>query len=101
MRRRTGKSRRTFTYSHNLIFTYSLLFLTASSLHAQGNVDASRTGTIERTVQLTPGDLPSLNATRVSTFAGLQLITLTPEIRSERRLKGEGQYTLTSFYLRG
>lgn len=49
----------------------------------------TRNGGTERTVRMTPSDLPSLNATRVNAVAGLQLITLTPEIRLERRLKSE------------
>ena len=42
-----------------------------------------------RNVQVTPADLPSLGAERVHALANLELITLTPAIRSERRLSNE------------
>jgi S1-C subfamily serine protease len=42
-----------------------------------------------RGVQLTPVDLPSLGAERVNALAGLQLVTLTPQIRAERGLTSE------------
>ena len=42
-----------------------------------------------RTLQITPVDLPSLGAERVRALANLELITLTPAIRSERRLNSE------------
>lgn len=45
-----------------------------------------RSGDNRRTVTLTPTDLPSLAAERVRALAGLQLVTLTPQIRAERRL---------------
>jgi serine protease Do len=44
-----------------------------------------RTGSA-RTIQVTPADLPSLGAERVHALANLELVTLTPAIRSERRL---------------
>jgi serine protease Do len=40
-------------------------------------------------VQVTPIDLPSLAAERVRALANLELVTLTPAIRSERRLTSE------------
>jgi serine protease Do len=42
-----------------------------------------------RAVQVTPADLPSLGAERVRALANLELITLTPAIRSERHLTNE------------
>jgi serine protease Do len=43
----------------------------------------------ERTLRVTPGDLPSLDAERVRVLAQFELITLTPAIRTERRLRSE------------
>ncbi|MBW3554147.1 MAG: trypsin-like peptidase domain-containing protein [Gemmatimonadetes bacterium] len=40
----------------------------------------------ERVVRLTPSDLPSLSAERVSALEEFELVTLTPAIRSERGL---------------
>ena len=48
-----------------------------------------RRGDARRTLQLTPVDLPSLGAERVNALAGLQLVTLTPQIRAERGLTSE------------
>jgi serine protease Do len=48
-----------------------------------------RTGRTERTVRLTPADLPSLSAERVRALAQFELITLTPAIRAERRLQSQ------------
>lgn len=42
-----------------------------------------------RSARLTPIDLPSLGAERVNALAGLQLVTLTPQIRAERGLTSE------------
>jgi serine protease Do len=43
----------------------------------------------ERVVTLTPTDLPSLTAERVNALEELELVTLTPAIRSERGLTNE------------
>jgi serine protease Do len=41
----------------------------------------------ERTLRVTPGDLPSLSAERVRALREFELITLTPAIQAERRLR--------------
>ena len=43
----------------------------------------------ERVVRVTPRDLPSLTAERVSALEEFELVTLTPSIRSERGLSSE------------
>jgi serine protease Do len=43
----------------------------------------------ERTLQITPTDLPSLSAERVQALTQFELITLTPAIRAERRVSSE------------
>ena len=43
----------------------------------------------ERTLRVTPGGLPSLAAERVRAQTQFELITLTPAIRAERRLRSE------------
>jgi serine protease Do len=43
----------------------------------------------ERTLRVTPGGLPSLAAERVRAASQFELITLTPAIRAERRLRSE------------
>jgi serine protease Do len=48
-----------------------------------------RSGGQERTVRLAPSDLPSLSAERVRALSQFELITMTPAIRAERRLRSE------------
>lgn len=48
------------------------------------------------TKRVTPIDLPSLGAERVSALAGLQLITLTPAIRAERGVTSENGALIVS-----
>jgi serine protease Do len=43
----------------------------------------------ERTIRITPRDLPSLTAERVSALEEFELVTLTPPIRAERGLDNE------------
>ena len=43
----------------------------------------------ERTLRATPGDLPSLAAERVRALSQFELITLTPAIQAERRLRSQ------------
>ncbi len=49
----------------------------------------TRRGTAERQVTLTTAALPSLTAERVRALSDLQLVTVTPAIRSERGLASE------------
>src|SRR5690606_38477971 len=46
-------------------------------------------GDRERSVRLTPEDLPSVTAERIRALADFELITLTPAIRAERGLVSE------------
>ncbi len=46
-------------------------------------------GGAERSVRVTPGDLPSLGAERVQALRDFQLVTVTPAIRAERGLTSE------------
>ena len=43
----------------------------------------------ERAIRVQPGDLPSVNAERIQALRDFQLVTLTPAIRSERRVSSE------------
>jgi serine protease Do len=43
----------------------------------------------ERTVQVVPGDIPSLSAARTQALRDFQLVTLTPAIRAERGLAND------------
>jgi serine protease Do len=43
----------------------------------------------ERAIRVQPGDLPSVGAERIQALRDFQLVTLTPAIRSERRLTNE------------
>ena len=43
----------------------------------------------ERTIQVQPGDLPSMGAERIQALRDFQLVTLTPAIRAERGLQSE------------
>lgn len=57
---------------------------------------AVREGGAERTVRVTPGDLPSLAAERVRALRQFELITLTPAIQAERRLRSDQGALITS-----
>jgi serine protease Do len=50
----------------------------------------------ERTLRVTPGDLPSLSAARVRVLEQFELITLTPAIRAERRLRSNHGALITA-----
>ena len=48
-----------------------------------------RDGTAERTVRIVPGELPSLAASRVRAPNFFELVTVTPAIRAERKIRSE------------
>ena len=55
-----------------------------------------RDGSSDRTLRVTPGDLPSLAAERVRALRQFELITLTPAIKAERRLRSDQGALITS-----